>query len=279
MLFQSFFEFGVERVRFLARLDGLVAFTRGAVAFLADIVEQFVGAEIVGVDLALRRGDNFRVQPEAGGDGDGVGTAGQSNRQLESRAESLHVKFHRGVDDTFRIMREIFQFGVMGGDQGGDAAREQVREDGACQRRALLRIGARAQLVEDDQRAGIRFFQDADDVGDVTAEGAERLLDGLLVADVGVDRLEEAEFRAAFGGDVQAALRHQHDQADGFQRDGFAARVRSGDDDRARIFGQVKIYGDNGGGIEKGMTRLEETENGGRWTVSLGPRSYGPRSA
>ena len=212
------------------------------------------------MDFALCRRDNFRVQPEAGRDGDGVGTAGQPDRQLEGRAESLYVKFHGGVDDALRLVRETFQFGVVRGDEGRDAASEQGRQDGARQRGALLRIGASPQFVEDDQRTRVGMLEDADDVGDVAAEGAERLLDGLLVADVSIDRLEEAEFRAAFRGDAQSALRHQRQQADGLQRDRLAACVGSGDDDRARIFWKIKINCHYCCWVEERMTRLEKTK-------------------
>ena len=76
----------------------------------------------------------------------------------------------------------------------GHTALQQVGEDGARQRGALLRVGARAQFVQDAPASRCPLcFEDADDVGDVTAEGAQRLLDGLLVADVGIDRRESSD--------------------------------------------------------------------------------------
>ena len=42
----------------------------------------------------------------------------------------------------------------------------------------------------------IDLFENANDVRDVTAEGAERLFDGLLIADIGIDRVEAWKFRA-----------------------------------------------------------------------------------
>ena len=88
--------------------------------------------------------------------------------------------------------------------------------DRARQRRALLRIGARAELIKDDQRTMINLPEDANDVRDVAAERAERLLDGLLIADIRIDCLEAWQFRATLGGDVQPTLRHQRQQTDGF---------------------------------------------------------------
>ena len=44
-----------------------------------------------------------------------------------------------------------FELRIVGGDQSRASAFEQVFQDGTCQRRALLWIGACPQLVEDDQ--------------------------------------------------------------------------------------------------------------------------------
>ncbi|MBV6467791.1 MAG: hypothetical protein PGMFKBFP_03162 [Anaerolineales bacterium] len=192
---------------------------------------------------------------------------------MVGRAESLHVEFHRGVDHALRGVRELFQFGMMRGDQGRRAAFEQPGQDGARQGRALLRVGACAEFVEDDKRAVVGFFQNVDDVGDVTAEGAERLLDGLLVADVGVDCLEETQLGAALRGDVESALRHEDDEPDGFQRDGFSARVGTRDDDGMFALGYVEVNRDDGGWIEEGMASMKETEDGRRMTGLVGLRS------
>jgi hypothetical protein len=79
------------------------------------------------------------------------------------------------------------QFGVVGGNEGGDALPEQVGEDGARQGGALLWVRAGAKFIQDDERALIGILQDVDDVGDVPGEGTERLLDGLFIADIGKD--------------------------------------------------------------------------------------------
>ena len=64
----------------------------------------------------------------------------------------------------------------------------------------------------------------------VGAEGGERLLDALLVADVGVDGGEDGQAAALVGGDGQAGLGHQAEQADGLEGDGLAAGVGPGDE-------------------------------------------------
>ena len=77
-----------------------------------------------------------------------------------------------------------------------------------------------------------RGARDEIDIGDVRGEGGEILLDGLVVADVGEDGVEDGEL-GAVGGDGKAGLGHQREQADGFEGDGFAAGVGAGDDELA----------------------------------------------
>ena len=143
---------------------------------------------------------------------------------------------------AFRRMGKRFEFRVMCCDESRASAFKQVIEDGARQCRAFLRIGARAKFIEDDQRTLIDLFENADDVRDVTAERAERLLDGLLIANIGIHIVEERQFRTAFSRDVQSALRHERQQTDGFQRNRFSARVRTGNNNgsRARCWDQYQ---------------------------------------
>ena len=80
-------------------------------------------------------------------------------------------------------------------------------------------------------------FEDRDDVADVRAERGERLLDRLLVADVGEDGVEDGQPGVGVGGDRQAGLRHQREQADRLERDGLAAGVGAGDQEHVEVLG------------------------------------------
>src|SRR5687768_8205310 len=113
-------------------------------------------------------------------------------------------------------MRECLEFGIMRCDESRASGFQKVVENGTRQRRALLRISPRAQFNENHKRAMINLFQDANDVHDVTTERAERLLDGLLIADIGINRLEVWKFRATLCGDMQSTLRHERKQTDCF---------------------------------------------------------------
>ena len=82
-------------------------------------------------------------------------------------------------------------------------------------------------------------------------EGAQALLDALLVADVGIDPLEDAEPAALVGGDQQARLRHEREQADGLERDRLAAGVGAGDDDDVGIVVEIDVDGHDRFGVEQ----------------------------
>ena len=81
--------------------------------------------------------------------------------------EGFEVKFHAGVNDPGFGMGVSLQFGVMRGDQTGDRMFHQVIDNGACQGRPFLRVGACAEFVEQHQLLCIHTLEDADDIGNV----------------------------------------------------------------------------------------------------------------
>src|SRR5687767_13732151 len=111
-------------------------------------------------------------------------------------------------------MRECFELGVLRCDERRAAIYEQVVENGARQGRALLRISTRAQCIENHKRAMINLFQDANDVHDMTTTPADLLLDGLLIAYIGLNRREVGKFRSTLRGDMQSTLRHERKLTD-----------------------------------------------------------------
>ena len=88
-------------------------------------------------------------------------------------------------------------------------------DDGGGQGRTLHRVGARPQLVEQDQGPVVRLLQNAHDVGHVGGEGRQGLGDGLLIPNVGQHPVKDPHRGVRPGGDVQAALGHEGQQADG----------------------------------------------------------------
>ncbi len=146
----------------------------------------------------------------------------------------------------------------MGSDECCAAAFKQMIEDRTCQGCTLLRISARAKFIEDDQRMGIDLLENADDVRDVTAKRAERLFNGLLIANIGVDRMEAGQLRTALHGDVESALRHEHKQTDRFERNCFPAGVGTCDDDGARAGLGIDIDRNDSSLIEERVTSTDQ---------------------
>ena len=143
------------------------------------------------------------------------------------------------------LARIDFERSVVGGDDGHAPDSAEVLGDGNGQRGALFGIGGGAEFVEQDQRMRGRGARDEIDVGDVGGEGGEILLDGLIVADVGEDGVEDGQL-GAVGRDGHSGLRHQGEQASGFERDGFAAGVGAGDDELAAGAFELDGEGDDG---------------------------------
>jgi hypothetical protein len=86
---------------------------------------------------------------------------------------------------------EDLEVAVVRGGHGRAAHLQQALQDGLGQRRALRRVGAGGQLVQQHQAVALHSAQDVDDVPHVRAEGRKGLLDALLVADIGVDGGED----------------------------------------------------------------------------------------
>ena len=109
-----------------------------------------------------------------------------------------------------------------------DAA--EVSSDRHGQSRALLRIGRRAQFVQQHQRLRGGGARNQINVGDVRGESRKILLNRLVVANVGQHGIEHRKLRAVRG-NREPGLRHQRQQADALERDSLAASVWAGDDE------------------------------------------------
>src|SRR5512143_1029315 len=94
----------------------------------------------------------------------------------------------------------------------------------------------------------------------MAAEGTERLLDGLLVTDIGIDGIEAGQLGATLGRDMESALGQENEQADGLQRDSLASRIGTSDDERAGSGLGIDIDRDDRGGIKQGMTGMKEVD-------------------
>ena len=159
----------------------------------------------------------------------------------------------------------------MGGRRDQGAGPDEVVEERLGQRRALGRVGPGAELVEQDQRARPGRLDDADDRAQVAGERRERLGDRLLVADVGEDVAPDRQPAARFGRHVEAGLVHQAEEAERPQRDGLAAGVRAGHDQRGVAVAEPDVDRDD---------RAGQARMAGRQQDRLGPLGgLGPAGA
>ena len=91
-------------------------------------------------------------------------------------------------------------------------------------------------------------------------EGGERLLDGLLIADVRQHTLEHGDRTAVVSRNVQAAFRHQGQKAQCFQRDGLAAGIRAGDDEGVKIRSQTHSDGHDRFLVDQRVARAHQLD-------------------
>ena len=121
-----------------------------------------------------------------------------------------------------------------------------------------LRLRAPAELVYQDEASLIAVLHHDLHVGQVRGVGAEVVLDGLLVAYIYEDALEEAR-PAVVQGDEQAALQHVLQQAHRLQAHGLAARVGARYDEDALLPVEGDVQGHHllavpgQGELEQGM--------------------------
>ncbi len=203
-------------------------------------------------DIAFLRGhggacafDERRRETEAGGDVETGGLARRAEAQNISGLQCFFIETHGAVEDAGRRGAVHLQRQQMRGGDGESAALAERIEHSHSERSAFFRIGGAAEFVEKDQRIGCRCLEHLMDVGDVSGEAAKAFLDGLVIADIGKYPIEQRELGAG-GGDGQTGVGHEGEKAGGFHGDGFAAGVRTADEQGAAAFIEREGDGDDG---------------------------------
>ncbi len=120
---------------------------------------------------------------------------------------------------------------------------EQAIQYRCSERGAFGRISSGSKLIEQHQRLAVGSIENVYYLPHVCGKGAEALLNALLVADIGIHLPENRDLRILTRRDMNPALGHQHQQACGFEHDGFAARVRACHQEQVEIITQPYIYG------------------------------------
>ena len=185
--------------------------------------------------------DDVGRKTEAFGDGERVGTAGRADDQTVRRRQRVDVELTGGIGHPRRLQRVCLQLGIVGRRGQFRALQVQALDDRHGQRRALDRVGARAEFVDEHQRVLVGLFQDVHDVRHVGRERGQRLLDGLFIADVREDLLENAHFALVVRREHEAGGRHEGHEAQRLDGHGLAAGVRAGDDQRVEFFSQTDV--------------------------------------
>ena len=92
-------------------------------------------------------------------------------------------------------------------------------------------------------------------------KGGQRLLYALLVADIHQHAAEDAQLAVVGAGHQQTAHRHQREQSQRFEGDGFAARIGSRDDEGVKIRAEADVDGHHPVLGNQRMPRLLQTDD------------------
>ena len=130
---------------------------RSSVSAVSPSVSR-IAARSPRIPLALRQarpgvGHDLLGQAEPLGDRERLAAAGQADRQAIGRRERLEIELDRRVARPIGRVGVRLQLGVVGRGRDERAGPDEVVEQRLGQRRALGRVRAGAQLVEQHERA------------------------------------------------------------------------------------------------------------------------------
>ena len=174
---------------------------------------------------AARILDDRRRQTEPAGDLEREAASRHPVREPVGGRVRLRIESETGTGDAVRRRRVRLQQVVVRRRRHERAAAAKALDDGGAQRSTLRRVGSRPDLIQQNERRQRQSLLHLDDVGDVARERGQAVRDGLVVADVGEHRLEDAQPRAGARRDVEPGLGHQDQQSRGLQGHGLAAGV------------------------------------------------------
>ena len=130
----------------------------------------------------------------------------------------------------------------MGGDDRPAADAVQLVEDRPAERGPLGRVGAGAELVDQDERPLGRLAQQDPVIRRMCDEKVERDCSRLCSSPMSASTSSRTgSCDPWLRRDVQAALGHHREQADGLQRHRLAAGVRPGDDQQVELEAEVHV--------------------------------------
>ena len=179
--------------------------------------EEGLGLLLLVVAAAAGVGHDTRRQAEALGHLEGEAAAGRAHRQAVRGLVGVGPVAEGGAGDAGRRLGVRLHEAVVRRRDDRRARAAEVLDDRDAEGAAFGRVGAGADLVEEHERGPREGARHLDDGGEVRRERREVLGDRLLVADVGEHASEDREAAAGAGGNVEAALGHEREEADGLR--------------------------------------------------------------
>ena len=213
--------------------------------------------------------DDLRGEAQTAADLEGIGLAGDADIESVGGTEPIHIEFHGGVLHPIPGQGEGLDLAVVSGGHGPAALGLEPLQDGLGESRALQGVRARAQLVKKDQRVLVRLLDDGHQVGHMGAEGGQALLDGLLVADVRKDLIEDGYLAPFLRRQEQAAHGHEGKETHGLQCHRLAAGIGAGDDEGVEVLPEPQGDGHHLLPVDQGMTGVHQFQTA--LLVELGP--------
>ena len=182
------------------------------------------------------------AEPRA--DGERVALPGSVVYEPEGRGQALGVELDGGVAGARVGGREGLERLEVRGGGHHRAPLAQLLQHRLGQRGPVVGVGARAQLVEQHQRAVVDALQHQAQLLDEGGEGREVLGHALVVADDREALREHGQTCPRAGRHVAAGLGHQREQAQGLEGHRLAARVGAGDDEQRALGVDLDVHRD-----------------------------------
>ena len=184
--------------------------------------------------------------------------------QTEGGLAALGVELHRRAPGAIALERRGRQRRQMGGQQSQPPLVQQHLEQGDRQGRALLRVGPRAQLVDQHQTAGPGRLPDLPQPLQPAAEGRAVAQEVLLVADRRRHPVEHRQPGSGSRKDGQTALVGQNRQPDRLQGYRLAARVGPGHHHQPPVVSQLELRRHRAAGVTL-LAERRQTERRQAW--------------
>ena len=127
-------------------------------ALLVQTGEHVLKAHVLRVQPGGGLVDDVLRQAQTAGDGKGVGLARDAQHQAIGGGQGVHVELAGGVLHPGGGHGVYLQLGIVGGGAHLGTHAPHRFDDGGGQGRALHRVGARPQLVEEDQALVVRLL-------------------------------------------------------------------------------------------------------------------------